>query len=181
MKRLSITLTDSQAAALERMSAETGATKQSMIGLAISAWIRENDVLPEDEPQAPQNQREGLAGWYGWARLLGKDGHVARDVERQMFATETEAIEHAREVVHSLKESGADAYELWEECKRCEVCGKPAERTSFDDFGVKHHVCGNHSISDLQKPIDLGEDSEQFLAAEKFYRENPELDWDGGF
>lgn len=45
MKRLSITLTDSQAAALERIAAETGATRQSMIGLAISAWIRANGHL----------------------------------------------------------------------------------------------------------------------------------------
>ena len=46
MPRLSITLTESQAAALERIAAETGATKQSMIGLAVTAWIRANDVQP---------------------------------------------------------------------------------------------------------------------------------------
>lgn len=49
MPRLSITLTESQAAALDRISRETGATKQSMIGLAVSAWIRANDV-PNIEP-----------------------------------------------------------------------------------------------------------------------------------
>lgn len=39
MPRLSITLTDKQAEALERIAAETGATKQSMISLAITDWL----------------------------------------------------------------------------------------------------------------------------------------------
>ena len=50
MPRLSITLTESQNTALERISKETGATKQSMIGLAVSSWIRENDVHDDFEP-----------------------------------------------------------------------------------------------------------------------------------
>ena len=62
MKRLSITLTDSQAAALERIAAETGATKQSMIGLAVSDWVRVHDY-PEDEAE----------GWYGWAEVTEPD------------------------------------------------------------------------------------------------------------
>lgn len=45
MPRLSITLTDRQAQALDAIAAETGATKQSMIGLAISSWIHANDYL----------------------------------------------------------------------------------------------------------------------------------------
>lgn len=51
MPRLSITLTATQAEALDRIAAVTGATKQSMIGLAITAWIRQNDVQEtiEDE------------------------------------------------------------------------------------------------------------------------------------
>lgn len=65
MKRLSITLTDSQAAALEKIAAETGATKQSMIGLAISDWVRVHDY-PEDEA-------EGWEGWYGWAEVTEPD------------------------------------------------------------------------------------------------------------
>ena len=52
MPRLSITLTETQAAALERIAAETGATKQSMIGLAVSAWIRENDVTVSQDESA---------------------------------------------------------------------------------------------------------------------------------
>lgn len=44
MPRMSITLTESQAAALDDIAAETGATKQSMIGLAISAWIRDYEL-----------------------------------------------------------------------------------------------------------------------------------------
>lgn len=53
MPRLSITLTESQAAALDRIAAETGATKQSMIGLAVSAWIRANDYLPAQSTPTP--------------------------------------------------------------------------------------------------------------------------------
>ena len=45
MPRLSITLTDSQAQALDLIAAETGATRQSMIGLAITSWIRANGHL----------------------------------------------------------------------------------------------------------------------------------------
>ena len=44
MPRLSITLTESQAAALDEIATETGATKQSMIGLAVSAWIRDYET-----------------------------------------------------------------------------------------------------------------------------------------
>lgn len=57
MPRLSITLTDDQHAALERISAATGATKQSMIGLAITAWVRENDV------NAPATKGESTGDW----------------------------------------------------------------------------------------------------------------------
>ena len=57
MPRLSITLTESQAAALERIAAETGATKQSMIGLAVTAWIRANDVQPQ-QPTATETTPE---------------------------------------------------------------------------------------------------------------------------
>ena len=63
MPRLSITLTESQSAALERIAAETGATKQSMIGLAISAWIRANDVS-QDTQSATVSQDEGAERWY---------------------------------------------------------------------------------------------------------------------
>lgn len=63
MPRLSITLTESQSAALERIAAETGATKQSMIGLAISAWIRANDVS-QDTPSATVSQDESAERWY---------------------------------------------------------------------------------------------------------------------
>lgn len=55
MPRLSITLTESQAAALERIAAETGATKQSMIGLAVTSWIRQNDLEPNSAPKAPES------------------------------------------------------------------------------------------------------------------------------
>ena len=65
MPRLSITLTESQSAALERIAAETGATKQSMIGLAISAWIRENDVtVSQDTQSATASQDESAERWF---------------------------------------------------------------------------------------------------------------------
>ena len=55
MPRLSITLTDSQAEALESIAAETGATKQSMIGLAITSWIRANGHLAAGGMKTPKN------------------------------------------------------------------------------------------------------------------------------
>ena len=63
MPRLSITLTETQAAALERIAAETGATKQSMIGLAVSAWIRANEVS-QDTQSATVSQDESAERWY---------------------------------------------------------------------------------------------------------------------
>lgn len=77
MPRLSITLTDSQAAALDRIAAETGATKQSMIGLAVSAWIREHDEtsfrnsLRLEERRRAEARRNAqsdaeLADWEEW-------------------------------------------------------------------------------------------------------------------
>lgn len=63
MPRLSITLTESQAATLDAIASTTGATKQSMIGLAISAWIAANGHLattpaktPEIASQAPEDE-----------------------------------------------------------------------------------------------------------------------------
>ena len=67
MPRLSITLTESQSAALERIAAETGATKQSMIGLAVTAWIRAYDVpqvASQDTPSATASQDESAESWY---------------------------------------------------------------------------------------------------------------------
>ena len=61
MPRLSITLTESQAAALDRIAAETGATKQSMIGLAVSAWIRANDYFPAQPAQTPDITSQAVA------------------------------------------------------------------------------------------------------------------------
>ena len=93
----SITLTDSQAAALERIAAETGATRQSMIGLAISAWIRANGHLAADGMSTPEN-----------------------------------------------------AYQEPEDTIKCEVCGSPANWTSYADDGSEHYFCDEHGISDLR-------------------------------
>lgn len=103
MPRLSITLTESQASALDRIAAETGATKQSMIGLAVSAWIREND--------------RRATVWYGWARVIDQDPDKSRDVERVAFESETDAIVHAKAVTRRLKAEGLSAYGLWEPSK----------------------------------------------------------------
>lgn len=137
MPRLSITLTESQAAALDAIAAETGATKQSMIGLAISAWIRENDHLTAESAKTPE--------------IASQEPEDIQDFE----PTPT----------------------------YCEVCGKPADWASFEDDGTEdgteHYFCDEHGMSDLRKPVDLGEDSEQYARAVRFYRNNPELDWDG--
>lgn len=50
-KRLSITLTDTQAEALDALAQESGATLQSMIGLAVSAWLRDQRPQAAPEPQ----------------------------------------------------------------------------------------------------------------------------------
>lgn len=55
MPRLSITLTESQAAALDRIAAATGATRQSMIGLAVTSWIRTNEHLAIVTDKEPEN------------------------------------------------------------------------------------------------------------------------------
>ena len=89
MPRLSITLTDSQAAALDRIAAETGATKQSMIGLAISAWIRANDYLPVSRPNSPENGSDcvcEICGTPAVGGCIGPDGqHLYCETHRKYF------------------------------------------------------------------------------------------------
>ena len=113
MPRLSITLTDSQAAALDAIAAETGATKQSMIGLAISAWIRENDHLTAESAKTPE--------------IASQEPEDIQDFE----PTPT----------------------------YCEVCGKPAYWAGFADDNTEHYFCDEHGMSDLRKPVDLGEET----------------------
>lgn len=72
MPRLSITLTESQAAALEAIAAVTGATKQSMIGLAITSWIRANGHLADDGKIAPEIASQ---------ELLDEDWHDEQEHE----------------------------------------------------------------------------------------------------
>ena len=77
MPRLSITLTESQAQALDRIAAATCASRQSMIGLAVSAWIRENEYLtePVTKPResAPQAVCE-VCGEPATGGSIGPDG-----------------------------------------------------------------------------------------------------------
>ena len=116
MPRLSITLTDSQNAALERIAAETGATKQSMIGLAVSAWIKANDI-------EPARHRE-LSGWYGWATVKeyeplseGLKHHWVGVGYDGPFETREEALAHAESVAESNREDGytAETVVRWED------------------------------------------------------------------
>ena len=100
--RLSITLTDSQSAALERIAAETGATKQSMIGLAVSAWI------------AQQERQQSRRGWYGYAVTDEKDPLSGETMRASVgydgpFATRAEAMAHAERVAQSNREDGLQA------------------------------------------------------------------------
>ena len=97
MKRLSITLTDSQAAALERIAAETGATKQSMIGLAVSAWIRQNDYLPTHAQNTTEKAPETLCEVCGAPAVggcIGPDGqHLSCDEHRYLFESDEWSIQ----------------------------------------------------------------------------------------
>lgn len=59
MPRLSVTLTDRQAEELERLTTETGATKQSMIGLAISEWLeRQRAIRRQIEREEEELRRQ---------------------------------------------------------------------------------------------------------------------------
>ena len=73
MPRLSITLTDSQAQALDLIAAETGATRQSMIGLAISAWIRENYHLAAAQEPEDTTKCEVCGKPADWASFADDD------------------------------------------------------------------------------------------------------------
>lgn len=92
MPRLSITLTESQAAALDRIAAETGATKQSMIGLAVSAWIRANDYLPTQPAPAPEKPSQAVCEVCGQPAVggcIGPDGqHTYCEGHRWMYEDE---------------------------------------------------------------------------------------------
>ena len=136
MKRLSITLTDSQAEALERIAAETGATRQSMIGLAISAWISDHEARAmiertrkekaaraidrrdamADEEDAMQEAMMHAPQWAGWCRTH-TDEEGTRDHERKLFDTDTQASRHAAAVAMRYRNMGyEDADPCWEPC-----------------------------------------------------------------
>lgn len=92
MPRLSITLTDSQAAALDRIAAETGATKQSMIGLAITSWIRSNEHLAAEPDKPREDSPETLCEFCGAPAVGGcidSDGqHLYCDEHRYLFESD---------------------------------------------------------------------------------------------
>lgn len=56
MPRLSITLTESQSEELNRIAAKTGASKQSMIGLAITDWLHEQEWKEEMKRQSEKKE-----------------------------------------------------------------------------------------------------------------------------
>ena len=136
MPRLSITLTDSQAAALESIAAETGATKQSMIGLAISAWISDHEARAmiertrkekaaraidrrdamADEEDAMQEAMMHAPKWAGWCRTHTEE-EGSRDHERKLFDTDEQASRHAAAVAMRYRNMGyEDADPCWEPC-----------------------------------------------------------------
>lgn len=93
MPRLSITLTDSQAEALDRIATETGATKQSMIGLAISQWIRTNDTAPVWSGECVVHGPDVLSGEPStWS--IGYDEYHSR----------TEAMDHAQRLADAERQ-----------------------------------------------------------------------------
>lgn len=51
--------------------------------------------------------------WYGWARLGAEEG--SKDMCGAWFESETEAVEHAKDVARKLKAEGhAHARAMWE-------------------------------------------------------------------
>lgn len=84
----------------------------------ILAWLDEQPnrqgaikKLVREQIDRQPTKTQGLAGWYGWARCDG------RDIDRRGgYATETEAIEHAKTVARNLRAEGKRCFELWEEC-----------------------------------------------------------------
>lgn len=103
MPRLSITLTDTQAEALERISAETGATKQSMIALAVSDWLAARQPAPQV-----------AHGWYGWADVTEPDPLSGEPMAYSVgydgpYPTKTDAEDHARRIAASNREDGLPA------------------------------------------------------------------------
>lgn len=141
MKRLSITLTDSQSAALERIAAETGATRQSMIGLAISAWISdyEHDALME-RLRKERVERE----------LDRRDAQADRDDAAQMaFDAEVCEVcgapaEWASVGVDGKEHLYCDNHSAHHLLK-CEVCGAPATGGCIGPDG-QHLYCEMHRI-----------------------------------
>ena len=89
MPRLSITLTDSQARALDLIAAETGATRQSMIGLAVTSWIRSNEHLAAPTREEPENVPQAVCEVCGAPAVggcIGPDGqHLYCEEHRALF------------------------------------------------------------------------------------------------
>ena len=110
MPRLSITLTDQQNEALERLSATCGATKQSMIGLAVSDWLAQHDV-----PPTPKSYE----GWYGWAHVTGRDPLSGEPDTYNVgydgpFETEEEAKRYAEHAAKANTNRYEKAKPVWE-------------------------------------------------------------------
>lgn len=89
MPRLSITLTDSQARALDLIAAETGATRQSMIGLAVTSWIRANEHLAAVAEKEPENVSHAVCEVCGAPAVGGfadpSGSHLFCEDHRAMF------------------------------------------------------------------------------------------------
>lgn len=111
-KRLSITLTDTQAAALDALAQETGATLQSMIGLAVSTWLAGQTWATQAEDQTPE--RRDVSGWYGYAECTMPDPLSGETVHEGVgydgpFADAQQAQEHAERIAAANRADGIDA------------------------------------------------------------------------
>ena len=138
MPRLSITLTESQAATLDRIAAETGATKQSMIGLAVSAWIRANDYLPAQPAQTPDITSQAVA--------------CTQD-EPPADVSESELIRRMEDIRDGAQESDI-RYELEAIKMLADACGGLRQALAvIESYGAS--LANRPLTSDMQKRVNL--------------------------
>lgn len=143
--RLSITLTPSQDRALTRIATETGASRQSMIGLAISAWLR-GQGEPETEPDAEQAPRR----LYQRSELLAVLGDYVADYDVDGLEWAATTYDPQRQVSYwAVDQEGLlellDKFKLQKKpAAVCEICGAPADWASCSDDGTEHYFCDKH-------------------------------------
>lgn len=147
--RLSITLTPAQERGLNRIAMETGASRQSMIGLAISAWLRDNDRLPEPEPDTEQEE-QAPRRLYQRSELLAVLGDYVADYDVDGLEWAATTYDPQRQVSYwAVDQEGLlellDKFKLQKKpATVCEICGAPADWASCSDDGTEHYFCDKH-------------------------------------